>query len=145
MPNWVIEGVLATSPRPGFSPGPELTVIDGVVERWLDEAQAFGIRSIICLIAGDQLWLYRKAVPEGLIARYESSGFAVTHIPTEDQQTVPFTGEQYERAWHGFRTMPKPVLVHCSAGMDRTGRVVRHILDHLSLLGGDETDVYAEG
>lgn len=143
MPNWVIEDVLATSPRPGFSPGPELTVGVGVVETWVEEALAFGIRSIICLIAGDQLWLYRKAVPEGLIVRYEASGFEVTHIPTMDQQTVPFTEDQYDMAWHGFKTMPKPVLVHCSAGMDRTGRIVRHILDHLSLLGGDESDRFA--
>ncbi len=130
MPRWVIDGVLATSPRPGFRPGPEFTVPDGVVDAWLEEAWHFGIRSIICLIDADQLWLYRKAVPEGLLVRYRSSGFEVAHIPTLDQQTTPFTTEQFDLALEHFRTMPRGVLVHCSAGMDRTGRIVRHILQH---------------
>jgi protein tyrosine phosphatase (PTP) superfamily phosphohydrolase (DUF442 family) len=131
MPNWVVEGIIATSPRPGFTPGPEHTVVDGIVEAWVDEAREFGIASIICLIGADQLWLYRRSVPEGLIERYRSAGFEVCHIPTVDQQTHPFTEEQYEHAWESFQRLPKPVLVHCSAGMDRTGRVVRYILDRL--------------
>ena len=131
MPNWVVEGIIATSPRPGFTPGPEHTVVDGIVEAWVDEAREFGIASIICLIGADQLWLYRRSVPEGLIERYRSAGFEVCHIPTVDQQTHPFTEGQYEHAWESFQRLPKPVLVHCSAGMDRTGRVVRYILDRL--------------
>jgi protein tyrosine phosphatase (PTP) superfamily phosphohydrolase (DUF442 family) len=131
MPNWVVEGLIATSPRPGYRPGPETTVAEGVVEEWLLEAQSFGIASIICLIGDDQLWLYRKAVPEGLVTRYRQAGFDVAHIPTLDQQTHPFTEEQYELAWRHFQELPKPVLIHCSAGMDRTGRIVRHLLDRL--------------
>ncbi len=131
MANWVIEGLLATSPRPGYRPGPEHQVAAEVVDEWLAEAEAFGVASVICLIGGDQLWLYRKSVPEGLIERYRSVGFEVFHIPTEDQQTHPFTAEQYEAAWEAFRQLPKPVLVHCSAGMDRTGRIVNYILEQL--------------
>jgi protein-tyrosine phosphatase len=132
MPSWVVEGILARSPRPGYRPGPETTVPEGVVEEWLLDARAFGVVSIICLIGDDQLWLYRKSVPEGLVARYRDAGFAVAHIPTLDQQTHPFTPGQYDLAWEHFRALPKPVLVHCSAGMDRTGRIVRHILDRLA-------------
>lgn len=136
MPNWVLEGLIATSPRPGYTPGPERTVTGGVVEAWVDEAREFGIASIICLIGADQLWLYRRSIPEGLIARYEEAGFAVCHIPTEDQQTHPFTEEQYEHAWESFIRLPKPVLVHCSAGMDRTGRVVRFLMERLDVIDG---------
>ncbi len=131
MPNWVVEGVIATSPRPGYRPGPEHTVPDGVLEAWVDEAREFGIASIICLIGGDQLWLYRRVAPEGLVARYREAGFEVCHIPTADQQTHPFTAEEYEHAWESFQRLPKPVLVHCSAGMDRTGRVVNYIVERL--------------
>lgn len=133
MPNWVVEGLIATSPRPGYTPGPEHDVDGGVVEEWLTQTREFGIASVICLIGGDQLWLYRKSVPEGLIARYKSAGLNVFHIPTMDQQTHPFTDDQYEAAWQAFQILPKPVLVHCSAGMDRTGRIVRHILAQLEV------------
>lgn len=131
MPNWVIEGVLATSPRPGYRPGPEYRVEPGVVDEWLLEIREFGIRSVICLIGEDQLWLYRKALPDGLLAEYRRAGLGVHHIPTMDQQTVPFTPEQYAGAWEAFQELPKPVLVHCSAGMDRTGRIVDYILQRL--------------
>ena len=136
MPNWVVEGIIATSPRPGFTPGPEHTVVDGIVEAWVDEAREFGIASIICLIGADQLWLYRRSVPEGLIERYRSAGFEVCHIPAEDQQTHPFTEAEYEHAWESFQQLPKPVLVHCSAGMDRTGRVVQYILERMGGAAG---------
>jgi hypothetical protein len=133
MPNWVLEGLLATSPRPGYRPGAETAVPEGVVEEWLLEAEEFGVASIICLIGDDQLWLYRKSVPEGLVTRYRQAGFAVAHIPTLDQQTHPFTADQYDLAWAHFQRLPKPVLVHCSAGMDRTGRIVRHIIERLGV------------
>lgn len=141
MPNWVVEGLIATSPRPGYRPGPEHVVPVGVVEEWLLEVEEFGIASIICLIGNDQLWLYRHSVPEGLIVRYQQAGFRVAHIPTMDQLTHPFTDEQYELAWRHFLELPKPVLVHCSAGMDRTGRIVRHILEQL----GQEESAGAAG
>lgn len=105
MPNWVIEGVIATSPRPGFSPGPELTVHQQVVDAWIEEARGFGIRSVICLIGNDQLWLYRKATPDGLLERYRSEGFSVCHIPTADQQTHPFSEDEYEHAWQSFQDL----------------------------------------
>ena len=136
MPNWALEGVIATSPRPGFRSGPEHSVPHHAVEHWIEATQTFGIRSIICLIANDQLWLYRRSVPQGLLTRYREAGFEVAHIPTLDQQTVPFTPEQYNEAWEAFQRLPKPVLVHCSAGMDRTGRIVRHILDQMSQVEG---------
>ena len=139
MPAWVVEGVLATSPRPGYSPGPEHRVPGEVVDAWVDDVRAFGIASVICLLAEDQLWLYRKSVPGGLISRYRKAGLHVAHIPTLDQQTHPFTDEQYEAAWEAFRALPQPVLVHCSAGHDRTGRIVTHILDRLGESDGLHT------
>jgi protein tyrosine phosphatase (PTP) superfamily phosphohydrolase (DUF442 family) len=138
VPNWVIRDVLATSPRPGYVSGSEVRVHAGVVDEWLLEVLEFGIRSVICLIDRSQLWLYDHAIPEGLLTRYRQAGLEVAHVPTPDQQTIPFTPEQYEAALRAFLELPKPVLVHCSAGMDRTGRVVGHILatlegsDHLA-------------
>ena len=131
MPNWVVEGLLATSPRPGYRPGPEMSVHVDDVQRWVEETKAFGIASIICLIGKDQLPLYDRALPRGLIRHYQDAGFEVAHVPTFDGLTTPYTPEQYEQAWQEFQRLPKPVLVHCSAGMDRTFRIVNHILAQL--------------
>lgn len=132
MPNWVIEGLIATSPRPGYHPGPETSVPREEVERWAIDTWSFGIRSIICLISDDQFYLYRKSVPEGLLGFYRGAGFSVAHLPALDGMTHPYTPEEYERAWQSFQRLPKPVVVHCSAGMDRTGRVVRYILSRMN-------------
>jgi protein-tyrosine phosphatase len=132
---WVREGVLARSPRPGFAPGPETAVSRTAVETWIAEARARGIASIICLLDRDQLPLYERALPGGLLRRYAEAGFAVAHIPTPDGRAHPFTPEQLEHAWQAFLRLPKPVLVHCSAGVDRTGRVVAHILQRLEQQG----------
>jgi protein-tyrosine phosphatase len=136
MPYWVIENVLATSPRPGYRPGEEARVEVQAVDAWIADARDFGIRSIICLLDRDQLWLYRTP----LVQSYREAGFAVAHIPTFDHQMHPFTPEQYEQAWESFLELPKPVLVHCSAGYDRTGRIVGHILARL-----EEVEAQASG
>ena len=129
---WVRVGELARAPRPGYAPGMETAVATAAVERWLADARDLGVASIICLLDRDQLPLYERAVPGGLLRRYAEAGFAVAHIPTPDGLARPFTPEQLERAWRAFLELPKPVLVHCSAGVDRTGRIVAHIQRRLA-------------
>ena len=131
MAHWVIRGLLAISTRPGYRPGDERFVELHEVEEWVEKTKAKGIASILCLLDEDQLPLYRKALPQGLLAYYREAGFHVAHLPTHDGLSEPYTPEEYERAWEYFRALPKPVLVHCSAGHDRTGRVVRYILAKL--------------
>jgi protein-tyrosine phosphatase len=131
MPTWILRHELAISPRPGYRPGAEFRVPREAVDLWVEEMRAAGIASIICLLAGDQLPLYERALPGGLIRHYEDAGFRVAHIPTADGQKEPFTVDQLERAWDAFSRLPKPVLVHCSAGFDRTGRVIDYLLRRL--------------
>ena len=128
MPTWIVDGALAISPRPGYQPGAEYLVPRPVIDAWVNDMREAGIASIICLLAGDQLPLYNRALPEGLVQHYAGCGFAVAHIPAADGQPEPFTAEQLDAAWSAYSRLPKPVLVHCSAGFDRTGRVVEHIL-----------------
>ena len=130
-PRWIRAGELAISTRPGYRTGAEFSVPREKVDAWVAEVQAAGIASIICLLADDQLPLYDRSLPGGLLRHYEDAGFAVAHIPTADGQQEPFTPEQLDAAWDAYQRLPKPVLVHCSAGHDRTGRVVRYILQRL--------------
>ena len=136
MVSWIIEGELAVSARPGYAPGEERAVPPAAVEAWIARAREAGVRSVICLLGDDQLPLYAGALPEGLLARYRAAGFAVSHLGVRDGLTEPFTAAQLDEAWAAFRRLPKPVLVHCSAGHDRTGRVVRHILARLEADAG---------
>ena len=131
MVSWIIEGQLAVSSRPGYVPGEERAVPLAAVEAWISETRGAGVRSVICLLGDDQLPLYAEALPEGLLGRYRAAGFEVAHMGVRDGLTEPYTAAQLDEAWASFRRLPKPVLVHCSAGYDRTGRVVRHILGRL--------------
>ncbi len=129
---WIRERLLATSPRPGYAPGAEFTVPRQAVDAWIEEKRRAGIASIICLLAEDQLPLYRRALPQGLLRFYEEQGFAVASIAAPDGMQEPYSLAQFEQAWQAFQELPKPVLVHCSAGYDRTGRIVNFLLERLA-------------
>jgi len=117
---WAIPGRLARSARPD----PDR------IDDWLAEARLMGIRSIVCLLDDDQVARYDG--PQGsLLERYRAAGFAVGHVPVKDLQDPPIPAEAMDEVWQFFRDLPGPMLVHCWAGIDRTGAAVGFIRSRL--------------
>lgn len=129
MLEWVATNSLARSHRPGY---PSELVARASVDDWIEELRSLGIKSIICFLAEDQLGFYSK-LPDGLISYYRELGFNVEHIPVRDYQSPPLTDGDLVRVWEAYKNLPKPILVHCSAGIDRTGLAIQHIKRQLEL------------
>jgi len=142
---WVIPDALACAHRPlrhhpqfGGS-GRDLPPEDAPeIQKWVDQVKGAGIRSIISLMHPKELRHYAQLDlgAEDLIALYLKSGFEVRHIPWEDPAHLPPSGcfsfqEELARiqteALRAFDELPKPVLLHCSAGIDRSSPVAAYI------------------
>ena len=124
-PEWVLPELLAKSPRPGY-PGREGTSKE-VVDEWIEDVRAMGVRSIICFLSNHQLAFYSD-LPSGLIQYYRDAGFDVAHIPEDDYKSPPLSEEGVRESVAAFERLEKPVLVHCSAGLARTGVAIDAIL-----------------
>jgi protein-tyrosine phosphatase len=130
MLKWVVEGILAGSHRPGYGGESGTHVPAAAVDDWITDLRNLGIRSIICLLHDDQLSLY-SSLPAGLLEYYSHNGLVVKHVPAYDHLSPPLTEEQLEQIWTSFTELEKPVVVHCSAGIDRTGMATRYIQSRL--------------
>jgi protein tyrosine/serine phosphatase len=122
----VVEGELWRSPRPGYLGEGGGPVPTPAVDEWIQQAKTLTIKSIICLLAEDQLHMYDQ-LPSDLVSYYRSAGFIVEHVPAHDYQSPPLAPDQLEAIWDAYQSLPKPLVVHCSAGIDRTGSAVEYI------------------
>lgn len=133
---WVLPGRLACSQRPlrdhpqfgGRSPlSPQAK---SLVISWVERIKQMGILSIICLLENQQLERYyiRGGLglhEGGLLGYYEDQGFEVHHFPMTDYRRPEESHMQ--KVLEAFDALAKPVLLHCSAAIDRTTPVAAYI------------------
>ena len=120
----MIPNLLFRSARPGYS-GKQVT--KARVDTWIAKAKAHGIQTILCLLDDAQLAFY-TAIPGGLLDYYRHAGFAVISRPVKDYQYPKVSSDMLATVQADFLGATKPLLVHCSAGIVRTGAVIRHLL-----------------
>lgn len=143
--HWVIPNKLACAHRPlrhdplwGGSGGTLEPKATGLVFAWTEQVRDAGIRSIISLMHdGDfRYYLSLNLDAANLVEFYKQQGFQVSHIPWEDPHHKRSSQEQRrenllkvrEKALAEYHKLPKPVMVQCSAGIDRSSPVAAFIL-----------------
>lgn len=120
----IIPGVLMSSNRPGY---PSEDVAVAIVDAWIDQIKKDKGRTVLCLLDGKQLDFYGQLGDGGLLKRYRDAGLNVIHRPVKDYLIPAVSPEVLERISSDFLAAELPMLVHCSAGRDRTGAVIKYL------------------
>jgi atypical dual specificity phosphatase len=95
--------------RPGYAPAD--------VDAWIDDMLARGIRRVVCLLEPARLERY-----EDLIGHYRRRFGHALHAPIDDHG-LPSTPvlEQTLDTLAAAEHAGEPIVLHCAAGMGRTG------------------------
>ena len=133
---WIIPDKLACAQRPlrdhpefgGRSPLPPNARTEVVA--WVDRVLDAGFCSIICLLEEAQLDRYYvrgglNLHEHGLLGYYESRGLDWRHFCLTDYQRP--SDEAMRDILAAYDELEKPVLMHCSAAIDRTTPVAAYI------------------
>ena len=119
---WVTPDQIAKACRPGY-PGKSPSAAE--ITQWILMAQAMGIKSIVCFLSEDELQEYYDSHGNNLFNLYRMAGFEIAHIPATDHRHAALDAKHLKQLFTVMETLPRPVLIHCSAGMDRTGMALR--------------------
>ncbi|HUV85380.1 MAG TPA: hypothetical protein VMV86_06680 [Methanosarcinales archaeon] len=120
---WEVEGVLMTSSRPGY---PDVSVSAPEIKAWVDSVKKLGIKSVICLLDTPKVAFYN--IKTSLVNFYKVHGLDAIWLPTIDHKEVDW--QVMSKALTFFNISEGPVLIHCSAGLERSVVVAEHIVKY---------------
>jgi hypothetical protein len=147
---WVIPEKLACAARPlryhhlyGGSGRTLPAAARPELDKWIERVKNEGIVSMVCFVSDKELLHYSPLLPKGvnLIDYYRSVGFQVCHMPWSDPAHSGYDSFHMEVEkkrpilLDAYDQLPKPVLVHCSAAIDRSPPVVAYVVLKRSQLG----------
>ena len=153
---WVIPGMLACvlacvhrplrhHPHYGGSRAPIPSAAKRLVLDWIDWLRLEDIASVISFMHEGDLGCYREIDFEGgtLLEELERHGFQVCRLPWKDpahSKTDPALKqaklqEMRRKALFAFDRLPKPVVLLCSAGRDRSAPAAAYIFESLRARG----------
>ena len=140
---WVIPGKLACASRPlryhhiyGGSGRTLPMEAKPELDKWIERVRNENIVSLICLTSEKELAHYNQLLPAGmsLIDYYKKFGFQICHIPWSEPAHGGYGNFQTEVVekrkdlLEAYDQLPKPILVHCSAAIDRSPPVVAYVV-----------------
>ncbi len=110
-----------------------------LVDDWITLIKVENIRSILSLMHDADLACYRLLGfrNENLLYHLTDAGFQVAPCPYEDphykksspQEKLATLAKVRRQALISFRELPKPVLIMCSSGIDRSAPVAAFIVE----------------
>jgi protein-tyrosine phosphatase len=106
------------------------------LDQWIEYVRSEGIVSLICFVSEKELDHYQQLLPMGmsLIDYYKTVGFQVYRIPWSDPAHSGYVNfqtqveEKRTALLEAYDQLPKPILVHCSAAIDRSPPVIAYVV-----------------
>lgn len=104
----------------------------------LDEAQALGVRAVVWLTSAEEA---RQKTGRDLATEYAARGLACVHLPIRDFDAPAHRGalDAAIAATIAHLGVGDSVLVHCAAGIGRTGMFLACLLGQLAAMPGAQS------
>ena len=124
--DWIPELRLGRACRPGLGTDRRL-VPAADVSSWIAAVKACGVRSVVCLLDEAELGCYAH-LPSGLIGAYRDAGLDAASLPITPDEPWTISREELALLDELMIRLPRPVVIHCSAGQVRSGRAIEHLV-----------------